>query len=411
MTRRVLVITSTMPASDADHIPAFVKDQVRAMKDVDSSLEFRVLAPHDKRSNTTSYTKHTAYEEYRFHYFWPFRFERLAGVGGILSALKANPLNYALIPFLFVGEFVSVVWHTARFKPDVIYAHWFTPQAVVARCAALFVRRAPFVFTTHASDVDVWHKIPLVGTYIVRWATRKADAFTAVSERSMHKLEVFFSPSEWSALRQRSRIIPMGVELPEKLPTVNSKGTRIVFIGRLVEKKGIQYLLPAFATLAKNNPDLQLHIGGDGLMADSLKQQVSDLGIGSSVTFHGYVTGKEKEQLIQSANIYIVPSIITDDGDVEGLPVSLLEGLAHSKVCIATNESGADGILTHGKDGLLVPQKDSDALTQALEEAFALSTKQREAMTKAAHATAQLYSWPVIARQHIDFLLKEAVHG
>ena len=103
---RILVLASTFPANDSDPVPAFVRDQIVAMKDVDSELEFSVLAPHDQRSNTKLFTKHTAYNEYRFHYFWPYSLEKLAG-RGIMPALKANPLNYLLIPFLFIGQFFA----------------------------------------------------------------------------------------------------------------------------------------------------------------------------------------------------------------------------------------------------------------------------------------------------------------
>jgi glycosyltransferase involved in cell wall biosynthesis len=102
-----------------------------------------------------------------------------------------------------------------------------------------------------------------------------------------------------------------------------------------------------------------------------------------------------------------VPSIITDSGDAEGLPVSLMEGLAYGKVCIATNESGADDILIDGKDGFLLPQKDVDGLSAALVRAARLTPTERQAMTTAAQATAQQFSWPTIARQHYDFLFKD----
>lgn len=402
--KHILIVSSTFPTSSTDPVPAFVKDQIIALKAVDPELKFSVLAPHDKRSNTRSFSKHANYDEYRFHYFWPFALEKLAG-RGIMPALKSNPLNYLLIPFLFSGEFLALLCLTIKLKPNLIYAHWFTPQAINARLVSS-ITKLPFVFTTHAADVDVWHKVPLIGKYIVRGNTRRAKAFTAVSRRSMAKLERFFSVKEWNQLKQRSAIIPMGVNLPKITQSRDSaNGSKnILFIGRLAEKKGVQYLLPAYAAIKNQLNDAKLIVAGDGPWLQRLQQQAVELGIAKSVTFPGFISGSPKESIINQADIYVVPSIITTNGDAEGLPVSLMEGLAHGKICIATNESGADDIITDGKDGFLVPQKNQQALETALIQVVGLTTKQSDTITQAAMVTARQFSWPEIAKRHDKFL-------
>lgn len=404
MARSILVVASTFPSSSTDPVPAFVRDQIIAMKRVDPELKFTVLAPHDPRSNTTHFSSHDAYDEYRFHYFLP-PYEKLAG-RGIMPALKANPLNYLLIPFLFVGEFFALLRLVHTLKPEFIYAHWFTPQ-VVTTCLVATLTRTPYVFTTHASDVAVWHKIPFVGSLIVRGGTRQARRFTAVSRRSMDKLRVYFSDKEWGHMIGNHQIIPMGVDIPEKSSQKPDANT-ILFIGRLAEKKGVQYLLPAFKTLHAKHAKARLVIAGDGPMKSQLEQQTKQLGIGAAVDFPGYVSGDAKRDIIEHADICVTPSIITTSGatkgDAEGLPVSLMEGLAYGKICIATNESGADDILTDSLDGYLVPEKNIDALSDALVRAFTLSAAKHDAMSNDARATAEQFSWDSIAMQHIKFL-------
>lgn len=401
----VLVVASTFPAHDEDPVPAFVKDQVISLHSAYPEMSFSVLAPHDKRSNTKSYVRYKDYDEYRFHYFWPFGLEKLAG-RGIMPALKANPLNYFLIPFLFIGEFVALLRLTLRTKPDILYAHWFTPQAVIARWVGFFTK-TPYVFTTHASDVDVWHKIPLIGGWMVRSNARRARAFTAVSTRSMSKLEAFFNKVEWDRLKTRGAIIPMGVNIPKTKPKTTVNGTKhqtIVFIGRLAEKKGVQYLLQAFSEVHAVRPNTQLVIAGDGPLLANLKDRSTSLGIKDSVSFPGFVSGVTKEKLIASADVYAVPSIITKSGDAEGLPVSLLEGLSYGNICVATYESGADDILTDGKDGFLVPEKDSGALRNAIDKSLALSSDDKRKMSKNARTTAEQFSWQKAARRYYEFL-------
>jgi len=404
---RVLVVASTFPASDSDAVPAFVKDQIKAMKQLDDSLEFSVLAPHDIRSQTKGFTKHNAYDEYRFHYAWPRLIEKLAGQGGIMPNLQSNPFNYLLIPALFLFEGISLYRLIRKVNPDLLYAHWFTPQAVIARIVGALTN-TPFVFTTHASDVAVWRKIPLIGKPIVSWSTRGARAFTAVSERSMDKLAAFFYDSEWRELKKRSKLIPMGVDLITEASTVSVRANSIMFVGRIAEKKGIQYLLPAFKEVLQDIPDATLTVAGDGPWLSRLKKQAHELGLNKQqITFPGYTTGKLKQDLINSQLVYVVPSIIAADGDAEGLPVTLMEGLAAGKLCISTNESGADNVLTDGKDGFLIPQKDTEALTAAMKKALLLSDEASKEMSKNARLTAKQFSWPVIAKKHIDFLIKE----
>ena len=359
---KLLVIASTFPASDADPVPAFVRDQVIALKALHPDLHISVLAPQDGRAIVAAMRGWPEFDEYRFHYFWPHSAEKLAG-RGILPALRANPLMYLLVPFLFAGEFLAVLNLVRRLRPDVVYAHWFTPQAVVASWVGR-ITGTPFVFTTHASDVAVWSSIPLLGAWVVRTSTRRARAFTAVSRRSLARLQRFFSTQDWEQLQGRAAIIPMGVSLPDAADMQTEPAARriILFLGRLVEKKGVPFLLQAFATVRDQLGPCELVIAGDGPQREMLRQSAAALGIADAVRFAGFVSGSAKSSLLRQADVFVVPSVIAADGDAEGLPVALLEGLAWGRVCIASGESGADDILTSGQDGFLVPQGDSAAL-------------------------------------------------
>jgi glycosyltransferase involved in cell wall biosynthesis len=400
--KHILVLASTFPASDNDPVPRFVKEQVEALRKAYPNITFSVLAPHDSRSKTASFTKRASFDEYRFHYAWPHRIEKLAGQG-IMPQLKKNPLYYLLIPGLFMGGFLASRRMIRKLHPDYVYAHWFTPMGVVAAMAA---RDTPVVLTTHALDVAVWHKVPF-GGFIVRRYVKKMTAITAVSSRTLQKLQQFFSPEQWKLVAKKTKIIPMGVELPAQQKQRKTNGTKVVFIGRLAEKKGVHYLLPAFAAFRKKVTDAELVVAGDGPWLEKLVEQAKNLGLLDSVLFPGFVSGKSKQDILASADIYVVPSIVASDGDAEGLPVSLMEGLAYGKICIASRESGADDIISDSKDGLLVPQKDTRALTNALEKAAKLDDSKRQKMSRLAQETAQQFSWPVIAKQHAEFLFRK----
>lgn len=409
MSKRVLVLASTFPAHDGDKVPAFVRDQIIAMKHADPSVEFHILAPHNPSSHTKSRTAHDHFSEHRFHYFWPHRFEKLAGPGGIMPTIQANPAYYALIPFLFVGEALALWRLTRQLNPVYLYAHWFTPQGVTAAWVGLLTR-TPFVFTTHAADVDVWHKIPLIGPSIVRWHARRARAITAVSERSMHKLQAFFTEREWQKILPRTTIIPMGVMPQDQVVQPKSTlqtsydtagKTVLLFMGRLAEKKGVTYLLQALEQL--RDPTLLLFVAGDGTLRSSLENEVRRRNLVEQVRFMGYVSGEQKAELLQLADIAILPSIITSLGDAEGLPVVFMEALAAALPTIATVESGADAFIHDSKNGFLVPQKDATAIASRIKQIQTLAASDLADLQQAAKNTSQQFSWPIVAKAHLDF--------
>lgn len=401
---KVLVVASTFPAREGEPVPSFVRDQVLAMKACDPGMSFSVLAPHDA-STRSPLPRDPRFEQHRFRYFWPASAELLTG-SGILPALRGNPLLYLLLPFLFAGEFLALWSLTRRERPALIYAHWFTPQAVVAWWVA-GLTGTPFVFTSHSSDVEVWRRIPLLGPRLVRAAVRSATAFTAVSRRTMDRIRGFFTPAEWSVIEARAAIIPMGVDLPigeSPRPASASGRPVILFMGRLVEKKGVEHLLTAYARACARMPDSELVIAGDGPLSEALRRQAATLGLGERVRFVGHVGGEAKTSLLRDAALHVVPSIVATTGDVEGLPVSLLEGLAWGKICIATVQSGANEILEHGRDGFIVAGGDVETLAEALVGASTLAPARRLAMQAAARQRALAFEWPVVGRQHVEWL-------
>lgn len=406
--KKLLIIASTFPASDEDTVPAFVRDQVIALKKLYPELEISILAPHDIRSGTVAFHRWQYYDEYRFHYFWPFRFEKLAG-HGIVPALRQNPAYYLLVPFLIGAEFFAVFTLCRKQKPDMLYAHWFTPQGLVVGMVSMLTR-IPYAYTSHSSDVAFLHKVPFVGPRLVRIFTARAKAVTVVSNRSLSKLQTFFDASAWRSVRQKVAIIPMGVDaaLTEKgNKSEHKRHNNILFIGRLVEKKGVQYLLPAFKAVLQSHPEATLTIAGDGPWMTRLQKQANDLTIPKKhIVFTGYVHGNKKTELIMASDVCVVPSIIADDGDAEGLPVALMEGLAASKVCIATNESGADDVIEDGKSGFLVPEKDAEALATAIKEALSMESGRYMAMQRNAKSVSKQFAWPHIAKQHYEFLFR-----
>jgi glycosyltransferase involved in cell wall biosynthesis len=411
----ILIASSTFPRWPNDAVPDFVWQQAVHLHKSFPELKIFILAPHDEGAKRTE--EWDGIKIFRFRYFFPSRLERLV-YPAIWPNIKRNPLLVLLIPFLILTEFISTFRLVRSQNIKLVYSHWFLPQAIACGLAARILG-VPHVLTTHSSDVQVMGKLPVIGRLIVRSWIRQCKAVSAVSRRSLAKLRAFFSDAEWEELSQMAQVIPMGVDLEawRHLPMTGDKarekhgippGLVLLFMGRLAEKKGLDYLLEALAAPEFQLPQSQptLIIAGDGPLRVRLRKKCAQLGLSDMVRFVGYVQGQEKRDYFAAADVLVLPSIITSSGDAEGLPVVLVEGLASGNICVASDASGADDIIVDGVNGFLVPQKDAVALRGAIMRCAQLSPEEKDRMCNNAVETAKRFDWQTIATRHFEHLIR-----
>lgn len=412
---RVLITASTLPRWSGDAMPSFVLDQAVALSRRFPGIEVEILAPHD--AGAARFEVMQGIPVYRFRYFWPVALQRLV-YPAILPNIRRRWWLALQVPMFMVAEFCGILKHARRFRPTVIYSHWFTPQAVVGSLAS-WILRIPHVFTTHSSDVEVLRKIPLLGPALVRRVTRSCHAGTAVSRRTAARLEGFFRPADWHSIKSRVRIIPMGVnvtELADRGPEQKVSARTelgfgeepvLLFLGRLTEKKGLPVLLQAAAELRRTHHRFTLIIAGDGELRATTERQVRESNLAEQVRMPGYITGEQKRMYLTAADAVVVPSIVTTAGDVEGLPVVLLEGMAAGKICVASDASGADDVITDGTDGFIVPTGDSAVLAATLIKVLDLDPLAAAAIGERAAVLARQFDWAQIATAHHRHLFAE----
>lgn len=409
---RILVTTSTLPRWLGDAMPAFVLDQAIALTRALPGARIEILAPHHAGA---------AFDEvmhgipiHRFRYFWPPAFQRLA-YSAMLPGIRRRPWLALQLPAFIVAQFFAILSQARRFRPTVIYSHWFMPQALAGSLAARLLG-IPHVFTTHSSDVEVLRFVPLLGPALVRLITRSSHACTAVSRRTAGRLEAFFDRAEWQALAPRLQIIPMGVNLAELADKGSAQKAAarqalglgespvLLFLGRLTEKKGLGDLLQAAAELQRRHHPFSLVIAGEGPLRPEIESQIGQLDLGKTVRMAGFVSGQTKQDYLTASDVVVVPSIVTAAGDVEGLPVTLMEGMAAGRICVASDESGADDVITNGVDGFIVPAGDPNALAAALASVLKLDPSAVSDMSKRAAARMQVLDWAPVATAHYSHL-------
>lgn len=412
---KILLTTSTFPSSETDPVPAFVREQVIWMKRLHPEASIDVLAPHNAYSHTVGYSKHSDYNEYRFHYFWPFRWEKLAG-RGIQPALKKNKLLFVQIPFLVFFQLIATYRLVRKTRPDVIYAHWFTPQAITSALVAR-ATKTPFAFNTHASDVIVLKSLPF-SKRLVAWICKQAYFYTASSLQTAAKLRYFETDRTRTAMEAKLSIIPMGAA-PEPASAAAVKVARnelgiskdqqvLLFMGRLVDRKGIDLLIDAFADLAPKYPKLVLIIAGDGQERESFIKQVNQLGLNDRVVFAGYVSGQRKAALHTIADVTCVPSINVGHYS-EGLPIVFMEAVIYNTVTVISDVTGAHETVENGKDSFVFPQGSIPELIVSLEKALAVvDDKQFSQQIK---KLSKRFLWEHVAEQHYQLLASYQNHN
>jgi len=403
-TMKILIVTSFFPLSNKDKIPQFLLEQVKAFALHKPNSEIVVLT--SSRSGEKDKVIADNVMVKRFSYFWPMRKQNLTNMG-ILPALKKSKWNLLQLPLLFLFEFIAISKEIKRVRPDFIYSHWFLPQGLL--CYLLAKRyQIPHVFTSHSYDVEICKRIPILGPKIVRSAVFSMKAITVVSQRTLEGIASFFSESEWLVLSKKFKVIPMGINIPsqksegsiQKLKqSLGFENKKVIFfMGRFVPKKGINVLLESMVPLIKVDPSIMLVLAGDGTLKKDIESNVVKLGLSEHVMFTGFITSQEKENFLRVTDLFVLPSINALDGDREGLPVSLLESLSYGKLCVATNESGAEEILDSGENGFICKANDSDKLLNTMMQALSLNDTERNRIQHNAFKKACEYSWPTLIK-------------
>ncbi len=141
----------------------------------------------------------------------------------------------------------------------------------------------------------------------------------------------------------------------------NNKCLTLFTVARFSEKKGLEYAIRALTHLPEE-VNCHYFIGGFGELEQSLKQLVIELNLTNKVTFLGPLTSIEVKNHMQTADVFIQPSITADNGDMEGVPVAIMEAMAVGVPVISTFHSGIPELITHNEHGLLAKERDTRAL-------------------------------------------------
>lgn len=263
-------------------------------------------------------------------------------------------------------------------------------MASLARFAGLLLTRSVAVVHVHsASRASFWRKSPFL---LLSFLSRRPVLFHLHGGgfREFHERECGSLARAWvrAVFRHAAHVVVLSprweawvraVEpgartrvIPNPAPTVKpwrgkmaNDAPMLLFLGAMVEKKGVFDLLQAAALLRDRHPRLRLVFGGTGVALERLKQRARELNMATRVEFPGWVDAATRDALLREANAFVLPSYY------EGLPMSILEAMAMGTPVVASDVGGIPEVIENGVDGLLVGPGDVPALAAALDRLVA----------------------------------------
>ena len=398
---RLLVLTSTFPRWRDDPEPPFVFELSRRLTNI---FDILVLAPRTPGSLDRETLE--GLRVIRFPYFIR-RWENLASHGGgILNRLRANPLNYLLIPPFLLGELWALVRVLWRQPIDVIHAHWLIPQGLVAVLARWLTRRpVPLVCTSHGGDLYA-----LQGAAMRRMKQlimTESDRVSVVSAAMRTECRAMGIPAEKLA------VISMGVDMEERFtpdPLHWRNDHQLLFVGRLVEKKGLPCLLRAMPKVLLRHPQTRLTIAGGGPQESELMGLVRELGILAQVEFLGMVSQPQLPELYRSATLFVAPFIVTHSGDQEGLGLVLVEAAGCGCPLICGDVPAVRDVIQDGHTGVLVDPNDTAALAEAIIGLLDDPERRHRLATNARQHCRRFFDWASVAERY-QLLLMDVATG
>lgn len=251
---------------------------------------------------------------------------------------------------------LGVLGRVEQWQPDHIHAHWATYPSTAALVMSKHIER-PFSFTAHAHDIYLDDQL----------MAEKLESAAFVSTISRFNRD-YLRRRYVEATDARIEIVHCGVPHGPRLP--RTKSTRaeplIVSVGRHDEVKGFPVLLEACKQLRDEGLAFRCEIVGDGPLQKSLRRKIEAFDLQAHVHLLGALPSQQVEEKLRAADLFVLASQRSREGNMDGIPVALMEAMATGVPVITTRVSGIPELVEDRVTGLLVPPADAHALARAI---------------------------------------------
>jgi colanic acid/amylovoran biosynthesis glycosyltransferase len=377
----------------------FIDREVRRLRAIGVGIEIVAM-----RRSTTPLSDEQVPLGSSVHYVLPvdparqlrahLRFAVSARYWGTLARLVTWPhptIRARVRTLVHFAQGVEVAHVFAGRPPARVHAHFVDRAAIVALVAARLLR-VPYSATAHANDI-------YVNPVLLREKVASADLLVTCTEANAEHLR-----SELGADAARVVRLYHGIELDHYRPSSWERTGEpiVVAVGQLKEKKGFAHLIEACALLRERGLTFRCIVIGDGPLRSELEAQIADRGLGDRVRLLGWSTHDEVIDWYRRAAVFALPSVISGDGDRDGIPNVVLEAMAMELPVVATEVSGLPEAVEPGRTGVLVPPGDVEALAEGLADLLNDRAERERLGSAARERVTQLFS----VERNVDLLAR-----
>lgn len=381
----LLVLASTYPRWKDDHEPGFVHELCRRLVE-----RFHVIALVPDAPGADADGPLDGVDVVRYRYA-PRRWQTLVNEGGIVANLRRAKWKWLLLPGFVLAQYYAARRIARAHRIDVIHAHWLLPQGLIARRLSQRIG-IPYVVTSHGGDLfGLRGRMPQI---FKRKVAADCAAMTVVSGAMRNEVQ------RLGLHPPRLEVLPMGVDLQSRFvpdPAPRRAENELLFVGRLVAKKGVRHLLDALPRVLASKPQARLTIAGFGPEEAALKAQAKDLGIEQAIDFLGPVPQVDLPALYRRAALFVAPFVRDASGDQEGLPVALMEAIGCGCPAVVGEVAGVHDLLGEYASEIAVDPTDSAALSAAIMRVLDAPESARERALAMRQRIADLIDWNAIA--------------
>ena len=393
----ILVLTSTYARSDDDPQVPWMRETNNRLTELGHDLEVLAPAFEGLKSHEIDGVKVN-----RFRYAVE-QYENLTHDSGAPSKVQNPIVKLRTIPYLVSG-FLHATCKLIKDRPDAIMVHWPFPHGLMAWLGAR-LSGTKIISICHGAELAIVRgSKPL--QWVLSWCLRHSDLVYCNSSHTLAQIRSLPGCEEIPV-----EIVTYGSTVKETSEqAANSKTPLLLSCGRVIERKGYPYLIKAMPKVLEKFSDAKLVITSDGEMKPECERLIKELKLEQSVSMPGYISNQELSELYQTCTVYVHPSIIDSKGDTEGLGVVLVEALSHKKPVVASAVGGIVDVIKHEVSGILVPEKDSDALAEEIITLLENPEQAAELGEKGYQFGREHFSWHNIVTR-LSGLIKKTVTG
>jgi len=311
--------------------------------------------------------------------------------------------------FVLTGPFAMfrVIQLILAKKIDVVHVHWSKWKTGLLAVLVSKMAGKPVMLGLAGDDVytpaDPHRRPGFFYMYVVRMADLLVTTSQDLKRRAIEK-----------GFPRNAVAVPQGIDTKKFNPTVSrtdireslgwSRNTIVMVAARLIERKGVTYLIDAFAHVLKKRPETRLMIAGEGPEKETLEKKVKNLGLSQAVVFLGIIPYRKVPAYYAACDIFVhIPTY-------EAMPHVIYEAMATSKPVVASRVGGIIEVIEHGKDGLLVeprkPIETAEAILRLIENKRLARATGQAALEKIRRS----YTWDIIAGRYLRLYRRIASH-